>query len=207
MCIPSRGNTQSQLPRVRRILVCLRYESTSVAGTENCMRWGWSGMSHSTMNNRIRGLNVSLCIMSSSIRRAWSDLNGANHCWVPMKDVWLMHLLLSLPLYKCPSINPISAFKLCKGEKYNKIKFEAPLRISANFSWFLLPFSQARVSSLLRNIIASCTFLILGCYCLLRSMMRLLFVPRPNSGFGSLCVLCTWPLTIRSVLSSMIVTS
>lgn len=77
----------------------------------------------------------------------------------------------------CLSINedPGSGFKHSKGEKHNKIRFEALLCISANLPWFLLPFSQARVGSLLRNINASGTFMILGCYYLLTELPACFF--------------------------------
>lgn len=171
MCIPSRGNTQSQLPRVRRTLLCLRYENASETGAEDCVRRGWNGgLGAGHIEPWMVELRIWPFLYASWVQTSewtWSDSDGAHHSWTPMKDVWLCFCYSVLPPI---NEDPGSGFKHSKREKYNKIRFEALLCISANLPWFLLPFSQARVGSLLRNINASGTFMILGCYCLLTEL-------------------------------------
>lgn len=99
--------------------------------------WQARDRSHRTMNVRIRGFNIFLHIMISSLGMTWSDLNVAKCSWSPWKMSGLsVHLLFSFSIYKWRP--DIGLQTLQKGEKWNKIQGSAapfckPLLISPPF--------------------------------------------------------------------------
>ena len=103
-----------------------------------------------------------LWIVNLNLGMRRSGLNVAKRCWVPTKDVWLCIYYSVSPL--CKRGPNVSLQTLQKGEKQqNKIwgctaYFCKPFVISP-------PFFQARVGTLVRTVITSRTYMILGgCY-------------------------------------------